>query len=87
MAKLTVKAVKVSFCNDKENMKKKERTVLSPPQQHFDCDIKIPSTPGYFENLKQTKLTFAECGEEEGCPASEKMTPPAKKRRKSIVET
>ena len=89
MAKLTLRTVKEKSCKDKENKKDKEGTVLSPTQKLQNDALKSPVTPGSFKNLKQQKLSFAECEKTEVCPADEndKITPPPKKRRRSSAET
>ena len=89
MAKLTLRAVKEKSCENKENKKSKEVTVLSPSQELQNHTLKSPVTPGNFKNLKQQKLSFAECERTENSSetAKDKITPPSKKRRRSIVET
>ena len=89
MAKLTLRTVKEKSCNGKENKNSKEGTVLSPTQEPQKCDLTSPVTPGNFKNLKQQKLSFAECERTEVCPetAKDKITPPSRKRRRSNAET
>ena len=91
MAKLTLRTVKQKTCEDKENMYHKEETVLSPTHKVQKDSVKSPITPsGNFKNLKQQKLNFVECGKAEASAptVTETMTPPpAKKRRRSNVET
>ena len=90
MAKLTLRTVKEKTCEDKENKKDKEETILSPTNQQQNEKIKSPVTPGSFKNLKQQKLSFAEFTKTEVNPpaAKEKLTPPPpKKRRRSTAET
>lgn len=89
MARLTLRAVKEKACGDKENKKGKEGTVLSPTQKLQKDTLESPVTPGNFKNLKQQKLSFAEYERTEACPenATDKITPPSKKRRRSSAET
>lgn len=88
MAKLTLRAVKEKAHGDKEN-RSKEGTVLSPTQKLQKDMLRSPVTPGNFKNLKQQKLSFAEYERTEDCPenATDKVTPPSKKRKQSSVET
>ena len=89
MAKLSLRAVKEKPCGDKENKKGKEGTVLSPTQQLQKDALKSPDTPGNFKNLKQQKLSFSEYERAEVCHenATDKITPPSKKRKQSPAET
>ena len=90
MAKLTLRAVKEKGCDDKENKKQgKEGTALLPTQNLQNDTLKSPVTPGNFKNLKQQKLSFAEYERTEVCPenATDKITPPSKKRKQSTAET
>lgn len=90
MAKLTLRAVKEKACGDKENKKQgKEGTVLSPTQKLQNEILKSPVTPGNFKNLKQQKLSFADYERTEVSPenATDKITPPPKKRKQSTAET
>ena len=89
MAKLTLRAVKEKACVDKENKKDREGTVLSPTQKLQNDTLNSPVTPGNFKNLKQQKLSFAEYERTEVCPesATDKITPPSKKRKQSTAET
>lgn len=89
MAKLTLRAVKEKACGDKENKKDKEGTALSPTQKLQNDILKSPVTPGNFKNLKQQKLSFTEYERTEVCHenATDKITPPSKKRKQSTAET
>jgi len=89
MAKLTLRAVKEKACDDKENKTDKEGTILSPTQKLQSDALNSPVTPGNFKNLRQQKLSFAEYERTEVSleTATDKITPPSKKRKQSTAET